>query len=375
MKFSEVLGNEHAIERLRNMVDSNRIPHAILISGAAGIPKLALARAFAQYVHCQNQVNGDSCGVCPACKQHQSFNHLDTFYSFPVFKKGTNTTSDIYLEEWKKFLTESSVENYERWLSIIKNENGQPIIYAEESNAIIHKMSLATYGSNHKVLIMWLPEKMNEKCANALLKIIEEPHPDSIFVMVSDRPDKMLPTIMSRVQEIELRKLSTPVVAQYLIEKYGIEEQDAFAIAAPADGNINLAEEAISLDNETDEFREKFISLMRLSYVVDLKGLKLWAEDVVKFKREKECRFLEYAARMVRENYVYNLRNRELNYLTKEEEQFSYKFSPYINELNVEGILQELTNAEIDIKGNGNGKIVLFDLALKMTILIKKKRK
>ena len=147
MKFKDIIGNEQAIQQLRNMVDHDRIPHALLLMGEAGVAKLALAQAFAQYVHCENHINGDSCGVCPSCLQHQSYNHVDTFFSFPIFKKGTTTYCDDYLDDWKKFLSENPIENYERWLTIIKNDNGQPSIFTTESDAIIRKMSSSEHST------------------------------------------------------------------------------------------------------------------------------------------------------------------------------------------------------------------------------------
>lgn len=377
MKFSEVLGQESAKARLVRMADKDEIPHALLIHGEAGIPKLALARAFAQYIHCENRTNGDSCGVCPSCLQHQSFNHADTFYSFPIVmksgKKDDNICSDDYSGEWKDFLSENPiVENYERWLGFLKNENAQPVIYKGESVSIIHKMSLSTLSSKYKVLIMWLPEKMNATCANRLLKLIEEPANDSIFVLVSDNVNGVLPTIYSRTQRIELKRLPVDIIAHYFVNKYQLSMQDAVAVAATANGNVNQAEENLAYDSENKEFFKEFVTLMRMAYSRDLKQLKDWSERIFVYKREKIRRFLKYCSRMIRENYVYNIREPQLNYMTKEEETFSTRFSPFINEGNVIKMFDELNRAEADIAGNANGKIVLFDLAIKVTILIKR---
>ena len=377
MKFSEVIGQESAKNRIIRMIDNDEIPHALLIHGENGIPKLALARAMAQYLHCENKQNGDSCGKCPSCLQHQSFNHADTYYSFPIVKKSgksdDNANSDDFSSEWKEFLCENPiVENYEKWLSLLKNENAQPSIYKGESVNIIHKMSLSSLSSKYKVLIMWLPEKMNATCANRLLKLIEEPSNDSIFILVSDNCNQILPTIYSRTQRIELKRLSTDMIAGYLQDKYNLEEQDALAVAATADGNIIIAENNLSYDSENKEFFKEFVKLMRLAYARDLKQLKEWSELIFAYKREKIRRFLKYTSQMIRENYIYNIHASELNYLTREEENFSVKFAPFINEGNVIKMLDEINKAEIDIAGNANGKIVLFDLAIKITILIKR---
>lgn len=374
MKFNDIVGNDAAKNRLRSMIDSNRIPHAILLTGPQGIGKLAIARAAAQYLHCENKNNGEPCGICPSCRQHQTFNHADTFFSFPVIKGKNNSkpTSDDYITEWKHFLAENPVENYQNWLKELNNENAQPQIYASESSVVINKMSYASYSAKYKVMIMWLPEKMNEECANKLLKIIEEPFPDSIFIMVSDAPKEILPTIYSRLQIIELKRLSTDEVATFLENNYNLSRQDAISVAASANGNINIAQETISLNGENKEFFENFVQLMRLAYSRDLKSLKNWSENVNSFKREKIKRFMQYLAKMIRENYIYNLNRHDLNYLNQAEEQFSRRFSTFINDGNAERMITEIEKAERDIQGNANGKIVLFDFAIKITILIKR---
>ncbi len=375
MKFSDVIGNAEAIDRIRRMVDEDRFPHALLLHGPAGVPKLALAQATAQYIHCTSRTpDGEPCGQCPSCLQHQSFNHADTFFSYPVVKKDSNDkgpTSDEWLEAWKKFLTDDTVEDYQKWVSLLGKDNAQPIIYQSESDKIIREMNFAAYTSRYKVLIMWLPEKMNEACANKLLKMIEEPAPDCIFLLVSDDAQSILPTIYSRCQRIELKKPSTQEIASYIATKYQVDYQDAMAVAAPADGNVVQAERNMQLDSETKQFHADFVKLMRLAYMRDLKSLKAWSEHIADYKREKTRRFLGYCARMVRENFIYNLHNPELNYETREEQQFSTRFAPYINEGNVERMFGEFGQAEKDIRMNGNAKIVLFDLAIKITILIK----
>lgn len=375
MKFSDIIGNESTVQRLRSMIDNDRLPHALLLHGEPGIPKLALARAAAQYLHCQNRHDGDSCGECPSCRQHQSFNHTDTYYSFPYTnRKNTSAgcTSADYIVEWKQFLNENPVESYERWLELLKNENAQPQIMVRESEDIIRKMTLSAYISRYKVLIMWLPEKMREDAANKLLKLIEEPYDDCKFILVSDNAKGVLGTIYSRTQRLELRRPGTATVAQHLQQRYSIDEREAMAIAAPADGNVALAERALQHDSELEEFSERFRELMRTAYLANLAKLKDWSDSVADMKREKSRRFLSYASRQVRENYIYNLHTPGLNYLTREEEQFSKRFAPFINERNVERLAAELQCAANDIRGNANARITLFDLAIKVSILIKR---
>ena len=354
MKFSDIIGNERAIDQVRRMVDSGRIAHALLFHGEPGVPKLALALATAQYIHCTNHINGDSCGVCPQCLQHQSLNHADTFYSYPITKKGENPVSEDFDKEWKQFLAEGVIaEDYERWLSIIGNENAQPLIYASESDSIVRKMSLSAYTADYKVLVMWQADKMNAGCANKLLKLIEEPDPDSIFLLTTDNVKNILPTIYSARTE-------------------GIDIDEALALAAPADGNVMLALRNMDHGSEIHDFHQQFMAFMRLAYMNDLVKLKAWSEDIAEYKREKSQRFLNYASRMVRENYIYNLQMPSLNYETQEEAQFSKNFARFINENNVEPLLKLFGDAIRDIRGNGNAKIVLFDVAIRTATLIKK---
>lgn len=373
MKFSDIIGNERAIERIRHMVDEDRMPHALLLHGDPGIPKLALARATAQYIHCQNRTNGDSCGVCPSCVQHQTFNHADTFYSYPILKRSSDKDTNCadWIDEWKQFLAQSPIEDPEQWTRLLKNDNGQPVIYASESDNIVHEMSMTSFSAKYKVLIMWQPEKLVEQAANKLLKLIEEPSDDSLFILVSDNAKGILPTILSRCQRIELQKPSTQMIADYIARTYQVDMQQALAVAAPADGNVLQAERNMQRDSETKKFHEQFVKLMRLAYGRKLKELKAWSEGIAAYKREKARRFLHYCAHMVRENFIYNLHVPQLNYETQEEQQFSTRFAPFINTHNVERMLAEFNRAENDIQMNGNGKIILFDLAVKITILIR----
>ena len=375
MKFSEVIGNEQAIEQIRRMIDNDRLPHALLLYGEPGVPKLGLAMAAAQYLHCKNHTDGDSCGVCPLCRQHQSFNQVDTHFSYPFTNRKGDSTSPCeandYIDEWREFITNYPVEDYQAWLTLLKNDNAQPQIFVREADSIMRKMTLSAYTAKYKVLILWLPEKLKDEAANKLLKLIEEPYDDCKFILVSDNEKGILGTILSRCQRIELRKPSTPVVAQYLADRYGMDMQNALALAAPADGNVIMADHLVQTGSEFHEFRERFIELMRLSYQRDLAKLKEWSEAIAEMKREKARRFLDYAVRQVRENFIYNLHNPALNYLTPEEEAFSTRFSPFINERNVEGIVAELQRAGVDIAGNGNAKIVLFDLSIRIAMLIR----
>lgn len=372
MKFCDVLSHEFAKDRLRLFVEQDKIPHAILIEGESGIGKFALARAFAQYIHCENRQNGDSCGVCPSCIQHQSFNHIDTHFIFPIVKKNSRPTiSDDYIEEWREFLTNNQYMNFENWLKILDNINAQPHIFVEESVDIIRKLNFTAHKAKYKVVLLWLPERMKIECANKLLKLIEEPFNDTLFIMVSNDAKHILPTIYSRTQRIELLRLGDDVVADYLSKKYALDYNEALSIAHIAEGNINKAEEEINLTNDSSNFFKLFVELMRLAYQRKIYDLKQWSYNVASLGREQEIKFLCYCQRLIRENFISNLNVNGLNYMNKNESEFSINFARFINERNVVKLIEVFNNAQIDISGNSNAKIVLFDLSVKIILLLK----
>lgn len=356
------------------MADSGKIPHALLLEGVEGIGKLSLARAFAQYVHCQHPTeDGEPCGRCPSCLQHQTFNHPDLFFVFPVYKKGSEQTvyCDEYLAEWREFLERGRFASFSDWVETLNPGTKQPVIYNSEGDAIIRKISVKPYSSNYKIMIMWLPEKLKVECANRLLKAIEEPYANTLLLFVSNSPEEILPTIYSRVQRIRMRRLPDEAVALHLEREFAVEPQTARAVAGLAEGSFTKAISLMSVERDNALFLDYFRQLMRMAYSKDVRGLKIWSEEVADFKREKSCLFLEYVARMARENFVYNMGDRDLNYMTASEEAFSSRFSPFVNERNIEGIVRETDRAAADIGRNANAKIVLFDYAIKMIVALR----
>lgn len=373
MRFSNIPAHDNVKERLRALADSDRIPHAMLLEGGSGIGKLALARAFAQYIHCTDRQDGDSCGRCPSCIQHQALSHIDTHYVFPVVKPEKSTTppiSDDFLEEWKAYLDGRLFMDFEQWAETFTKKNAQPITYVTESNDLIHRLSYASHASQYKIVIWWLPEKMNVEAANKLLKIIEEPYKDTIFIMASDKPEALLPTIYSRVQRIKLRRLPDETIAKLLVDR-GIDPTDAEAIAHTAEGNMVKALRTVDTRGEDKARFDMFTSLMRLAYQRDIFKLREWGNELAALGREKEIKFYEYAARLIRENFIYNFRLPQIVYLNSAESQFSSRFARFITERNAEKLVETFENAIRDIAGNGNGKIINLDVAIKVILLLK----
>lgn len=373
MRFSDIPGHEEIKSRLRAMADADRMPHALLIEGPSGVGKMMLARAFSQYIHCENRINGDSCGQCPSCIQHASGNHIDTVYSFPILKGGReNPVSDDYLPEWHTMLKESPYMDFQHWLALIQAGNTQPIIYASEADALIRRLNFTAHKSRYKTVIMWLPERLQPAAANKLLKLLEEPFHDTIFILVSNDAKGILPTIYSRTQRVVAHRLPDSLIADSLMRRASkLTPADAMALAHNAEGNMNAALAGMSNSKEESLFLDMFMALMRQAYTNQMVGLRDWTVKLAEKGRETILRFLRYCERMVRENFILNINVPQLNYLNDSEAAFSSKFSRFINERNVERIMAEFDSAIIDIAGNANPKIVLFDLAVRMCILLK----
>ncbi|WP_055098098.1 DNA polymerase III subunit delta' [Gabonia massiliensis] len=373
MFFRDVIGQEDVKQRLIHSVKTGQIAHAQLFCGPEGVGKFPLALAYARYIQCTNKGENDACGQCPSCKQYNNLMHPDLHFVFPIVKneKKKKRVSDDYIEDWRLFLAENTYFNLDQWLEYIDAANSQAMIYAEESREIIRKISLKTYESDYKVMIIWLPERMNAVCANKLLKLLEEPYDKTVFLLVSDNASAILGTILSRTQPVHLRPLSEDVVSSALVTNYSLSSEDASAIAHIASGNYLKALESIRVSDEMSLNFDLFVRLMRLAYGRKIKDLKLWSEEISDLGREKERVFLSYAQRMLRENFIYNIRQPEINYMTTQEAQFSSRFAPFIHERNVYPIMEELSRAYDDIGQNANGKIVFFDLAIKMIMLLK----
>lgn len=373
MRFRDIPGHEDVKERLRAMADERHVPHALLLEGPVGSAKFMLIRALAQYIHCENHTpDGDSCGKCPSCLQHQTFNHIDTIYSFPVIKKaGKSTISNDCFGDFKNFITDSPYMDIEKWIAMLGNINSQPVIYVEEGAELIRRLNFTARQSLFKIVLLWLPERLKEETANKLLKLIEEPHPDTIFLMSSDNSRAILPTIYSRVQRIAVSRYSDDEIKHFLTASYPVSETDAETLARLSSGNVIEALSLVDIGRMRQQFLDYFIELMRKAYQRKIGLLRQWSNDVAALGREQIIKFLDYASRLIRENFILNLHVDQLNYLTEDERKFSVNFARFINERNVLKMFEVLNKAREDIAGNANPKIVLFDLAVKTILLIK----
>ncbi|MBO5787557.1 MAG: DNA polymerase III subunit delta [Bacteroidaceae bacterium] len=371
--FKDIIGQKGVIEQLRRSVDDNRLAHALLITGPRGNGKLAIAIALANYLLC-GKGNGDACGACPACVKLSKFIHSDLHFVFPVKKKknsNENPVSDDYIAEWREMLSKGAYFSYDDWLVKLNLENQQPMIYERESSEILHKLSMQSREGGWKVVIIWLPEKMKEVGSNKLLKIIEEPPKDTLFLLVSEEPDKIIATIQSRTQRVDVPRIAQEDIENALQSRMGLSFEDAKMIAQQSAGNWEQAEELISLSEDKARYLELFMQLMRIAYARNIREMRAWSEQVAALGRERQKRLLEYCQRMIRENFIMNFKENAMNYMSQAEHNFSVRFSPFVNERNIFGITEELAEAQRHIEQNVNAKMVFFDMSLRMIVWIK----
>ena len=385
MLFSEIIGQQEIKKRFIRTVSEQRIPHAQLLRGTEGVGKLALAIAYAQYICCENRTATDSCGVCPSCVKYKKLAHPDLHFVFPVIKPAGRQTvvCDDFIADFRKMVLEKMYFSVNEWFAEISDDAKQGLIYSNESEEIIRKLSLKTYESDYKIMIIWLPEKMHETCANKLLKILEEPPEKTVFLLVSNEPDKLITTILSRTQHVHIPRLSENEISSALLRNNNLEIEldDAQYAAHIANGSYLTALSVLNEGDENKQNLERFIMIMRLAWQVgnkkdhaSLKTLRKWSDEMAlaSMGRERQKNFLSYAQRMTRENFIRNLQQPELNYQTAQEANFSYKFSPFINERNVEDLMAEFALAERQIEQNVNAKMIFFDLVLKVIMLLKR---
>mgnify|MGYP003412202912 FL=1 len=377
MKFSEIIGHDDLKRRLRQQIDAGRVSHAQLFTGLAGYGTLPLALAYVQYLFCPNRHDGDSCGECPSCRQIEALAHPDLHFVFPVNKRekksGEVVTSDLFIEKWREIWHEkrgvfSAEEWYER-LDLGKTMKG--LITAKESEEIIRKLQFKSYSSEYKAMIIWLPEAMNQEAANKILKILEEPWEKTLFILVSERPELLLQTIISRTQEVSVPRIDVATLREVAIAE-GKSPEEALNMARLAGGS--LLELGELMRGESDEMRhqcfELFTRLMRLSYNDKHLELFEWADDMTALTREGQRQFFLHSVRLLRESYMLHAGLGKISYLWGEEAQFCAKFAPFIGNQNIEALISEIERAMLQIAQNGAPRIVFTHFALAVSKMI-----
>ncbi len=378
MKFSDIIGQDELKGQLVRSVDHNRVSHAQLFTGSSGAGLLPMAVAYIQYLNCENRVAGDSCGECANCHKIASLEHPDVHLVFPVNKQGKKSgevvLSDGFLPTYRELFRERrgyfTPQDWYSALDLGKTLKGA--ITAKEADTIIKKLSLKAFEAKYKTMLIWLPEMMNEEASNKILKILEEPWDNTIFILVSERPDRLLQTILSRTQQVAVPRLSTEVLEQRAIEVMGADPLRARNMARIAGGDLLELESIISgeQDQTHKEHFELFKSLMRLSYTKRHLELIDWAEQAAAQSRDRQQAFLLNSSRLLRESYMLNAGAESISYLWGEELAFCTKFAPFVTSKNIEQLIAEIETAFRQLTQNGNPTIVFTHFALSVSKMI-----
>ncbi len=382
MLFNEIIGLPHIKNHLTTSTDRGRIPHAQLFSGNPGSGTLPMAIAYAQYLLCKNTGGENNNGIESCNLRFHNLSHPDLHFAFPVAindKIKKNPVSSHFMEEWRSFIKENPYANLYDWYQKLGIENKQGLISVNEAQDILKSLSLKSYEGGFKVMIIWMAEKMNTSTANKLLKLIEEPPNDTVFILITEDEEQIIQTIKSRCQSLHFPPLSEADIAQALMEKEGCNENMAMKIAHQADGNYTKALNILMKTSGDEQYEAWFISWIRTAFkakankstVLDLVA---WSEEIASLGRETQKSFLLFCINFFRQSLLLNYKANELVYLEPTEKSFKLeKFAPYVHGNNILEITEALETAIYHIERNGNSKIILTDLSMKLTRFLHKK--
>jgi DNA polymerase-3 subunit delta' len=368
MLFKQIIGQQDIKKRLLSSVKDNRISHAQLFLGAEGSGALALAVAYAQNIACNNKQNDDSCGVCASCIKFEKLIHPDLHFCYPTV--GGKSISTMFAQQWRDSFLANPYLNVTQWLDNIEAENKQGNITVEECHDIIRKLSLKTFESEYKFLILWMPEYLG-LAGNSLLKIIEEPPPKTLFLLVGENSAQIISTITSRTQLIKINKLPHEELKSVLVQKHSLSESEANILAHLSNGSYNEA--LINLQSDSiDDYSERYLNWMRKCFGIrkNIPEILNWSDEMSKIGREKQKAFLAFGMHICRECLMINYGNIDLVRLSAEDYARFKNVAPFINKANGQTIFEELNTALYHIERNANPKILFTDLSLKIGSLL-----
>lgn len=371
MQFSEIIGQEETKQMLLRAVQTNHLAHALLFDGPEGSANLALALAMAQYVNCEDKQPQDACGRCASCIKIQKLVHPDLHMVFPVANLAKGKNSEAYLTDWRKFLIDQPYRTLPDWLETMGADNKQGNISAEEARNILQKLSLKAYEGAYKIMLIWLPELMNITSANALLKVLEEPPAQTLFLLVTNQPDKLLITILSRTQRVAVRAFTDEEVATYLRQQLNLDETTARRLAYLADGNLAEALQLNRNDTASTDQHTWFAEWMRTCYRQDLISLIKQADQFDGFSKEKQKGLLEYSIRLYRDLFLWQQGAAELLRLPDNEMAFVKNFSKILTINHIERIVHDLNEATYHLERNARAKMIMLDMSLTFSRLIR----
>lgn len=372
MQFQQVIGQQQAKQRLVHAVKENRVSHAQLFLGPEGSGNLAMAIAYAQFLVCEKPGDVDSCGTCSACIKMNKLVHPDVTFSYPVAPRDkiSKPKSVDFAEDWRKAIIGNPYLNFNDWVEFLDIENKQGIIAVEESADILRRLSLKSVESGYKIVIIWLPEKLHISAANKLLKIIEEPPDQTVFILVAENHEQLMNTIASRTQLVKINRIDDKEVMESLMSKHEIQRDAAKKIVHLSEGNYREAQLLLNNDHaEVDEARI-FLEWMRHCLKANVSGIVEFSESMTRVGREKQKRFLQTSLHIARECLMMNYADHSMVKLEGDELIAFKKFAPFVNKNNADQFLEEFNKAHFHLERNANTKILFTDLSFIMNRLL-----
>lgn len=377
MKFKDIYGLDDVKRRLVNTVQENRISHAQLFLGTEGTANLALALAYAQYINCVNKVEGDSCGTCPSCIKYEKLSHPDLHFIFPVAKvkqlkdKEVSSSNKYYVEKWRELVKEKDGHvSLGEWYEKIGIENKQGIINSDDARSILDKLSYKSYEAEYKVMIIWMVEYLYHAAAPRLLKVIEEPPPKTLFLLVSNQSDKIISTILSRAQTLKIPRYREEDLKAYLKNKLGAGEEETHHAVKLANGNLIAGREAINASDIEQYNYEKFREWMRMCFAAKFIDISDFVAEVARLGRERQKSFLAYGLSVFRKAMLINYAGIDAARLSPMEGKFVQGIAPFINEKNLMNLYDEFNAAIYHVERNAKPDILFTDLSIITTKLL-----
>lgn len=378
MQFKDIIGQSEIKAALIQTVKEQRVSHAQLFLGPEGSGNLAMAIAYAQYLSCSNKSGFDSCGLCPSCNKYHKYIHPDLHFAFPIAKKKDDdkaVVSDNFLSLWRQELLENPYMNLYQWMEALEVDNKQLIINAKECDEIVKKLSLKPYESEYKVMIIWMPEKLFHAAAPKLLKILEEPSPKTLFILVAESYELILPTILSRTQLVKFGRIKEEDIFNGLSKKFQLASEEISLISSLSDGNFS---EAVRLahNNSDESFNQKnFLPWMRLCFSAfekeNMNKLIDKVEELSKSGRERQKNFLSFSLYILRECLMLQYTGGSLSKMKGNQMEEIKKFSRFVHEENIIELTAEFSSAITDIERNIHPKTLFLDLSLKAARLLR----
>ena len=382
MQFSQIFGQENIKSHLTKSADSGRIPHAQLFVGPEGSGILPMAIAYAQYIICSNQ-NSENTGLNQSCNlKFQKTSHPDLHFIYPTVSTEdvkTKPKSSDFIAEWRQFLENNPYGNLFDWYQLIGVKNKQGEIRVDDAQEILKLLALKSFEGGYKIMIIWMADKLNIAASNKLLKLLEEPTDKTVFILLSENEEDIIQTIRSRCQVLHFNGLPEKIIAEGLISTQFIDSTTAFKIAHQAQGNYNKALQLLQPDSESTFFEKWFVDWVRAAFrakgnAAAIQDLIQWSEQIAGLGRETQKKFLHFCIDMFRQALLLNYQVPSLVYIQPQVEKFKLEnFAPFVNGNNIHDIFKELSDAMYHIERNGNAKIILTDLSIKLTRLIHKK--